>query len=689
MNRSQVRRVAVVAVVVAVALATLVPAVSAHAHLTESNPDNGEQLDELPAELTLTYSGDGIQIADVTVIGPDDEDVSGEAEIDPYNSQLVTAPLEDAGDGMYLVEWEVLADDGHTTSGTFFFSVGDEQLDRDTVVATHESGTDDDVAWLEAGGKALVLAALAGLIGVPVTAMLAVSPVLSRYTSGAGKRGTGVDGGGSKQTQEGHEATETATLQSGIDQSIRLLCLGLALVLVVGVFVFGVARIQSLGPLSIDTAADFVGTPVGTVWSVQAGVALALATFVLAGSRVGLSRRLFLGGTGAGALVVAAGVAWTSHSATAIDRLWGFTVDFLHIVAAGVWVGGLVVLAVVLPRLHSASDDSDSDLLVGGIARRYSVLALGGATFAVGTGLTLASWHVSAGEELTGTFYGTVLLVKLALIALALALGGYHRFILLPKLEPQSSTVLGRLLGRNAIRSDGGRVNLASRLTTTVRLEVVVLVCVLLLSGVLTSAATAAVVGVDDGVESDSLEATVDDGVTVELTALPTVSAPTEDRIAVQQDEVVVFDVVFERDGERVTSDRPVELLAITRDGETTVEQELEDTGDGTYTVVQTLPEFGLWEVRVTGTPDGSFESVWFDVHSMPVVHEDGHDHDDGHDHGSHDHDDGHDHGAHDHGTDDTSPLGEPLRLGGLLIVLYGVLGVAYEANALSRREKR
>ena len=676
MDRSRFGRLAVLVVVVAVVLTTLVPAVSAHAHLAESSPANGEQLDEVPEELSLTYTGDGIQIAEVTVIGPNDEDVSGEAEIDPYNSQLVTVSLEDAGDGMYVVEWEVLADDGHTTSGTFFFSVGDEELDRDAVVATHESETDDDVAWLEAGGKALVLAALAGLIGVPVTAMLAVSPVLDRYRrrSDAGPAET--------------KRTDATALIVDVHRSIRLLCVGFALLLVAGVFVFGVARIQSLGPLSVETAADFVGTPVGTVWSVQAGITVAIAAFVLAGSRVGLSRRLFLGGTVAGALAVAAGVAWTSHSATAIDRFWGFAVDFVHIVAAGVWVGGLVVVAVVLPRLHSASDDSARDWVIGGVVRRYSVLALGGATFAVGTGLTLASWHVSAGEELAGTFYGTVLLVKLGLVALALALGGYHRFVLLPKLESQSTTVLGRLLGRSPVRTDGGRVNVISRLTTTVRLEVVVLVCVLLLSGVLTSAATAAVVGVDDGVESDSLEATVDDGVTVELTALPTVSAPTEDRIAVQENEIAVFDVVFERDGERLTSDRPVELVATTRDGETTIQQELGETDDGTYSVVQTLPEFGLWEVRITGTPDGSFESVWFDVHAMPVIDHEEHDHlgpGQSHDHSE----DGHDHGVHDHGTGDTSTLGEPLRLVGLLIVLYGVLGAAYEANVLSRREKR
>lgn len=670
-------RVVAVALVALVALATLVPAASAHAYLGDSNPANGEQLEEVPGEVALSFTGDGIQVADVVVRGPDGEDVSGDAEVDAEDTREVAVPVEDAGEGMYVVEWEVLADDGHTTSGTFFFSVGDEPLDRDAVVAAHEAETGDEVSWFEAGSKGLLLVAVAGLVGVPATA-LAVLPVVRRNADHTGEQGPG-----------------SVDTLGQVDRTVRRLCAGFGLLLLASVPVFGLARVRSLGSPSPGTAAEFLGTPVGGVWLLQAVLAVAVGAFTLAGLRGRFPRRFLLGGTAAGGVASVAAVAWTSHSATAIDRSWGFAVDFVHVLAAGLWVGGLVVLAVVLPNLHDASrevdegredhradDDGGDDRrevgrgrddrragdgggdgpLVGNVLRRYSVLALAGATFAVATGLVLASWHVTTVEGLTGTFYGVVLVVKLALVALALVLGGYHRFVLLPRLEPPSATLLD-LLRRRPTRSDGGHGR--GRVVTTVRVELVVLVCVLLLSGVLTSAATAAVVAADDGPEQGTVGTTLGDGVEVELSALPGVVDATGQRLAVEENDVVVFDVTFEREGEPVDSDRPVEFLATSPDG-TVVEQEFDRVDEGTYSVVQALPGTGSWEVRVTGQPAGSFESAWFDVFAFP-------------DASTHDHD-------HGHGGDSEPPFGEPLRIAGIVVALYGLLALAYELNTVFRR---
>ncbi|WP_306052676.1 copper resistance CopC/CopD family protein [Natronococcus wangiae] len=651
-------------------LASVATPVAAHAYLSDSDPANGEQLESLPDEITLQFSGDGVQVADVAVIGPDGEDVSGDAGVDPDDSQTVRAPLEeDAGDGMYTVEWEILADDGHTVTGSFFFSVGDEPLDRDAVLEAYEDdeSADESVSPIETASKGLLLIALVGLVGVPATAAIAVYPVVDRF-------------GSSGRT---------------VDRRLAQLLAGFGALLFAAALALGLARAASLGPLSAGTVAEFVGTPLGRAWLVQLGLAALLAV-VLAGAAFGrLGRRVWLGAALVGALCVGATVSWTSHSATAIDRLQGTAIDFAHVAGAGLWIGGLVVLSLAVPPLLRDSAPDDRAAIAAGTIRRYSLLALAGVTLAGASGLVLAAWHVPGLEALGSTLYGVALSTKTLLVLLALGLGGFTRVALLRHLESPAESgprgLLGRLLGGRAesdVREDGGRATGSiAAFVRAVRFEVGVLVLVLLLSGLLTSVPTAAVVGGDDGPEIATIEREGD--VDVELTAVPAsvddggdgTGDGGDDRLVLQEGEPVVLEVAFS-DGsdEPLESDRTVRLLANSDAGET-FEVDLEETEDGTYATVRTLPADGDWELRVTGEPDGEFVSEWFDAH---VASDDsGHDRGDGdHEHGEHDGDD------REAGANADSPFATVLRLGSVVVAVIGSVAVALEAVRFRDRER-
>lgn len=648
-----VRRVALVTLCFLLTFGVLVGTASAHAYLGESDPANGAQLESVPDEVTLTFTGDGIQVADIEIVGPDGDDVSGEAEIDPDDSQVVTAPLEDDGEGMYLVQWEVLADDGHTTSGTFFFVVGDEPVDRETILDAHDSEIDDSISWFEAGGKGLLVVGLVGVIGLPIVALVAVRPVLGRDS----------------------DALESAT--ATFDDRLRLVLSGLGGVLFVGVLAVGLAQTRSLGSLSVGTTGEFVGTPLGEVWLGQLAVALALLGILFLAPRR-LPTRTWATATAVGGLLVALGVAWTSHSATAIDRLQGVTVDFLHLLGASLWVGGLLVLVLWLTTARREVDPGERARVTASVVRRFSVLAIGGVTLLVATGILLADWHVTTSEGLTETQYGWLLVGKLVLVSIALALGAYNRFVLLGRLEARSSGLLGSLLGRPPVRQDGGTAGTVTQFGRSVRIELGVLVVVLLLSGVLTSAATAAVVVADEesGIEAATFESEFTDEVTVEFTAFPTQH---DGSFMVDEDEIVVFEVAFERDGDSLQADGPVELLATTDDGQTTFEVELDEDGEF-YTTAQAFPAAGNWDLRVTGTVADSFGSAWFDGYVMADM---------GHVHGDSsqsDHEDHTDHAVgHSHEEGSTST---PAVLVTLLVVIYGLLGVIYETHALSQRDQ-
>ena len=103
-----------------------------HASLVESEPRDGGTLDRADEVVVLRYS-EGIQprFSDFALhfLGDDDEAALTHdtrlPRITPEvadRNRVVSVPLpDDAADGWYALDWEVLAEDGHTTSGTLRF----------------------------------------------------------------------------------------------------------------------------------------------------------------------------------------------------------------------------------------------------------------------------------------------------------------------------------------------------------------------------------------------------------------------------------------------------------------------------------------------------------------------------------------------------------------------------------------
>ncbi len=602
--RSRGLKVALIAAVLCALLASA-PLASGHAYLAESDPANGEQVEEIE-EVALSFSGDGVQIAEVSVTGPDGEDVSGEAEIDPENSQRVLTAVDlpdtDAGEGIYTVEWEVLADDGHTTSGTFLFSVGEEPLDREQVIELHAED-DEGVATGEAGANALVLLSLIGLVGVPVTLWIAVYPLSGRF---------GVPLGAAER------------------RARSLLSLFAALLLV-GVFGLGLARSASLSALSVGGVVEFLATALGAIWVAQLGIAVGVLGTLLVAQRRSVSRRFWLGGAIAGGLLIQLSVSATSHSASLVDRLQGTLVDFAHIGGAALWLGGLLVLGLVLPLvLRNARNRSE---VAGEAVRRFSIVAFTGVTLAATTGLVLAAWHAPDPESLRTTLYGAALSAKVLLVAVALGLGGLTRFVLL------------RRLRRDEADTD--------RVVRAVRIEVGVLVCVILVSGLITATPTAAIA--DDGPSEVTVES---DG--IELAVLPAEDGGTS--VIVHEHEPLVIDATFAGGGSAEVEDPTLLMRNDQFDATHTVD--LEETDEGVYSSVQTLPEIGSWDVRVSGQVGESYESEWFRLYNVP-------------DHPDHD--------DHDHTGEADTAFAAWLRTGALGVGFIGTLAVLLEAIRFGR----
>lgn len=282
-----------VVIVSAVLVLLAVPIASAHANLVEASPGNGEQVAEPPDELTLQYT-EGIQRAGVSVELASGDRVDEGVRVDADDPAVVHVPLDDPENGTYVVTWEVLSVDGHTTSGALFFTVGDEPPSREQLLSAHEEDSANrSVNPLEPVFRALLLGGGIVLVGAPVTLLFVVYPLASSRDL---------------------EAT-------AIDRRTVYLMGGAILGVLLSSTVLAGIRMTAAQPLSVDVVREFSATGLGRAWLVQICVALVLGFGTVLGNvwRRDLSRRAWLGGAVAGGLLVQATISVTSHSAAVTD----------------------------------------------------------------------------------------------------------------------------------------------------------------------------------------------------------------------------------------------------------------------------------------------------------------------------------------------------------------------------------
>ena len=99
----------------------------AHAHLRAEDPAANGTVMTAPTALSLTFSeGLEIKLSGATLKGSDGSAVStGAPSLGPSDDKLMTVPITDQlGAGVYTVEWHALSKDGHSTHGTYRFTVG-------------------------------------------------------------------------------------------------------------------------------------------------------------------------------------------------------------------------------------------------------------------------------------------------------------------------------------------------------------------------------------------------------------------------------------------------------------------------------------------------------------------------------------------------------------------------------------
>jgi copper resistance protein D len=174
-------------------------------------------------------------------------------------------------------------------------------------------------------------------------------------------------------------------------------------------------------------------TRFGHVCAVRSLIAILLALYLWAGREQRGRQRGTLAVALAGSFLAA--LAWTGHAGAGTS--WSadlhLAADTLHLLAAGAWIGGLVPLALTLASARSAGDETRARIAIGATAR-FSTLGLVSVGTLVSTGLVNTWFLAGSVASITGTDYGRLLMVKLALFAVMFSVATVNRIALAERL---------------------------------------------------------------------------------------------------------------------------------------------------------------------------------------------------------------------------------------------------------------
>jgi len=274
-----------------------------------------------------------------------------------------------------------------------------------------------------------------------------------------------------------------------VRRQVAAWALGLALLALVSGGIQLAVQQTTLGE-AVDAAGIWAAltlTQWGQLWLFRQAMLLAAAVFLFA-ARPQLAQSGSRAAWGMGSLLAAAALAamaLSSHAASLDAPGLPLLSTWLHYLAASLWVGGLIALALILlPLLRRTPGSAEFARSIWGAFGRYAFAAVG---LTLATGLFNTAGMVASSRALTSTFYGQALIRKVVLVLLV---GGFGLANSLA-LHPALSRPLGRLLRRPA----GWRLLDPRRLPVTVAVEALLGVVVFALAGVMASVTPANGIG--------------------------------------------------------------------------------------------------------------------------------------------------------------------------------------------------
>jgi copper transport protein len=395
-------RVIQVGLAAAATLAATASPAFGHSAFLGSSPAPGARLERSPPEMLLRFTEPldrKLSRVEVVAVGSGDRLL---VEVTAQTSkQLLVVPGGPLRTGAYRVEWHTVSTlDGHALEGSFSFGVrapaagGGHSLEQSPLARD---------GWLRVLARGAMYATLLLFAGA-----LALEGLLGGGGRFAWLVPAGIPGG-----SESRRRARTVSVDVGILAAVAAAAAAAA------------DAADASGSLSASGLSDYLLGSLPGFARVATVLLIVFATLLHA-------RRWRLAAVPAALALLA--VAASGHASSAEPRVPTILLDWVHLLAASVWLGGIALIAVVWsPALRRGGRS-----LRTAVARRvlpvFGAVALPAFLLVASTGAVSALVQLGQLRSLWETAYGRVLLAKVALVAL-IALASYtHALRLRPRL---------------------------------------------------------------------------------------------------------------------------------------------------------------------------------------------------------------------------------------------------------------
>lgn len=374
----------------------------AHAYIIKSNPAANQALGTPLHTVQIWFDGP-VQTTfnALTVNDENGQRVDlNDAHIDQKNPDLLECNLR-AGlrDGTYSVNWRVTSADGHPVEGIIPFSIGAEKINPEAHGASsHGYLPGADMLLI----RWLMYISMMCYLGIFVFYFFILPKKLSTWPE----------------------------VQLRFSRVLWITFAGIAISVILSLPLqtkidADTTWVRAIHPQFLKTVISL--TRFGHLWIIQAEIVLILFFLgtLMAKDLKGVKHLIHFG-AGILAIGLLISKSMTGHAASTTHPVVSITVDVVHMIAASVWLGSLLGMVVLIPRLLHSNANIEQRQLYWESIRRFSPWGIMSVLVLMLTGLYAALQQIPTMYALLHTDYGKTLIVKLGVFCCMLGLAVYH-----------------------------------------------------------------------------------------------------------------------------------------------------------------------------------------------------------------------------------------------------------------------
>lgn len=370
----------------------------AHAYVVSSNPAANEELDQQPPSVSITFS-EGIESGfhAIKVLNAKGDRVDKGDTVIKDQKIMEAALKKNLPKGIYTIQWNAVSADGHSVSGMIPFSIGkaDDGFDQ-----LEQGQTDEPIDMASTIDKAFLYTSFSLFLGTILFGLLWFKTAISTALAKRMKRLL----------------------------TVSLIMMGGALVFQLPIQTKSAADVSFWGAFQPSLLQETIAsTSGGSLWMMLMASFVLLTIWTIVAVRKGdfSSFRVWLF-----PLLLFTVLLWLKaqigHPAATDNKILTTSLDFIHLVSASIWVGGLTAIVLLLMK---KLPNEDQPLIRSTLAafHPWALLSVGLIVF---SGFVNAIFILQSFDALFQSAYGRTFLIKLGLFIIMGLLGLMHYLML-------------------------------------------------------------------------------------------------------------------------------------------------------------------------------------------------------------------------------------------------------------------